>query len=180
MTGERTFNQNNALIYTLLFFVWKTACHGWVHEKRPKDTEEPWIPSEEQREQAKAGLKSCFWAFDRDKSGRIGFFGSSGRTSGFSLQIGTVLTRSGRLATWYGIHGWGSTCTGMYGHAMAMHILLRCLQRFKRQARLCFRVNVRLWVIALVSQLPWLTITRLWEKRLEYNVSSLSTQRFAG
>ena len=40
-----------------------------------------------------------FLGVDRDKSGRIGFFGSSGGTSGFGLQIGTVPTRSGRLAS---------------------------------------------------------------------------------
>ena len=36
---------------------------------------------------------------DRDKSWRIGFFGSSGGTSGFGLQTWTVPTRSGRLAS---------------------------------------------------------------------------------
>ena len=40
-----------------------------------------------------------FLGVDRDKTGRIGFFGSSGGTSGFGLQIGTVPTRSGRLAS---------------------------------------------------------------------------------
>ena len=40
-----------------------------------------------------------FMHVDRDKTGRIGFFGSSGGTSGFCLQIGTVPTRSGRLAS---------------------------------------------------------------------------------
>ena len=40
-----------------------------------------------------------FLGVDRDKSGRIGFFGSSGGTSGFGVQIGTVPTRSGRLAS---------------------------------------------------------------------------------
>ena len=40
-----------------------------------------------------------FWGVDRDKTGQIGFFGSSGGTSGFGLQIGTVPTRSGRLAS---------------------------------------------------------------------------------
>ena len=40
-----------------------------------------------------------FLPVDRDKSGRIRFFGSSGGTSGFGLQIGTVPTRSGRLAS---------------------------------------------------------------------------------
>ena len=40
-----------------------------------------------------------FLGVGRDKSGRIGFFGSSGGTSGFGLQIGTVPTRSGRLAS---------------------------------------------------------------------------------
>ena len=40
-----------------------------------------------------------FWGVDRDKTGRIGFFGSSGGTSGFGLQTGTVPTRSGRLAS---------------------------------------------------------------------------------
>ena len=40
-----------------------------------------------------------FLGVDRDKSRRIGFFGSSGGTSGFGLQIGTVPTRSGRLAS---------------------------------------------------------------------------------
>ena len=40
-----------------------------------------------------------FLGVDRDKSGRIGFFGSSGGTSGFGLQIGTVQARSGRLAS---------------------------------------------------------------------------------
>ena len=44
-------------------------------------------------------LKNVFLGVDRDKSGRIGFFGSSGGTSGFGLQIGTVPTRSGRLAS---------------------------------------------------------------------------------
>ena len=47
----------------------------------------------------KAGLKSCFFGVDRDKTGRIGFFGSSGGTSGFGLQIGTVPTKSRRLAS---------------------------------------------------------------------------------
>ena len=47
----------------------------------------------------KAGLKLCFLGVDRYKTGRIGFFGSSGGTSGFGLQIGTVPTRSGRLAS---------------------------------------------------------------------------------
>ena len=56
------------------------------------------IPTEEQREQAKSRFKIVFLGVDRDKSGRIGFFGSSGRTSGFGLQIGTVPARSGRLA----------------------------------------------------------------------------------
>ena len=72
---------------------------GRVHQKRPKDTEETWIPTEEQREQAKAGLKPCFWALIGTNRGRIGFFGSSGGTSGFGLQIGTVPARSGRLAS---------------------------------------------------------------------------------
>ena len=40
-----------------------------------------------------------FSGVDRDKTGWIGFFGSSGGTSGFGLQIGTVPTRSGRLAS---------------------------------------------------------------------------------
>ena len=57
------------------FSVWITACHGRVHEKKPKDTEETWIPTEEQREQAKSGFKIVFLGVDRDKSGRIGFFG---------------------------------------------------------------------------------------------------------
>ena len=42
-----------------------------------------------------------FLGVDQDKSGRIGFFESSGGTSGFGLQIGTVPTRSGRLASMY-------------------------------------------------------------------------------
>ena len=67
MTGEWT--EQCPSIYR--FFVWKISCHGRAHEKRPKDTEELWIPSEEQIEQAKAGLKSCFWALigtNRDES----------------------------------------------------------------------------------------------------------------
>ena len=51
-----------------------------------------------------AGLKSCFWALSRDKSIRIGIFGSSGGKSGFGLQIGTVPTRSGRLASMQVLH----------------------------------------------------------------------------
>ena len=47
----------------------------------------------------KAGLKSCFGALIGTKTGRIGFLGSSGWTSGFGLQIGAVPTRSGRLAS---------------------------------------------------------------------------------
>ena len=46
-----------------------------------------------------APLKTVFLGVDRDKLGRIGFFGSSGGTSGFGLQIGTVPMRSGRLAS---------------------------------------------------------------------------------
>ena len=38
MTGEWTFEPNDALIYAD-FFVWITVYHGRVHEKRPKDTE---------------------------------------------------------------------------------------------------------------------------------------------
>ena len=95
MTGEWTFLPEQCRTD---FFVWITACHGRVHEKRPKDTEETWIPTEEQTEQAKSRFKIVFWGVGRDKSGRIGFFGSSGGTSGFGLQIGTVPTRSGRLA----------------------------------------------------------------------------------
>ena len=45
----------------------------------------------------KSGLKIVLLGADRDKSGRIGFFGWSGGTSGFGLQIGTVPTRSGWL-----------------------------------------------------------------------------------
>ena len=40
-----------------------------------------------------------FLGVDWDKSGRIGFFGSSGGTSGFGFQTGTVPTRLGRLAS---------------------------------------------------------------------------------
>ena len=57
------------------FFVWITAHHGRVHEKRPKDTEETWVPTAEEREQAKAGLKSWFWALigtNRDESAFLG------------------------------------------------------------------------------------------------------------
>ena len=46
----------------------------------------------------KEGLKSCFWALIGTKRD---FFESSGGTSGFGLQIaiGTIPTRSGRLAS---------------------------------------------------------------------------------
>ena len=51
------------------------------------------------KENRQKRVKIVFLGVDRDKSGRIGFFGSSGGTSGFGLQIGTVPTRSGRLAS---------------------------------------------------------------------------------
>ena len=92
----RRMNNLNALSYR--FFVWITACHGRVHEKWPKDTEETWIPTEEQRKQAKAGLKPCFGRW----SGQIGtnrLFWVIGRDVGFGLQIGTVPARTGRLAS---------------------------------------------------------------------------------
>ena len=57
------------------FFVWITACHGRVHEKWPKDTEETWIPTEQQREQAKSGYKTVFWALigtNQDESAFLG------------------------------------------------------------------------------------------------------------
>ena len=100
------FNQNmyNALIHAD-FFVWITARHGRAHKKRQKDTEETWFPTEEQREQAKSRFKIVFLGVDRDKTGRIGFFGLSGGTSGFGLQIGTVPTRSGRLASMQPAYG---------------------------------------------------------------------------
>ena len=69
----RRMNNLNALLYR--FFVWITACHGRVHEKWPKDTEETWIPTEEQRKQAKSGFKTVFWALtgtNRDESGFLG------------------------------------------------------------------------------------------------------------
>ena len=47
----------------------------------------------------KAGLKSCFGALIGTNRDESVFFGSSGGTSGFGLQIGTVPTRSGRLAS---------------------------------------------------------------------------------
>ena len=47
----------------------------------------------------KAGLKSCFLALIGTKRDESAFFGSSGGASGFGLQIGTVPTRSGRLAS---------------------------------------------------------------------------------
>ena len=69
----RRMNNLNALLYR--FFVWITACHGRVHEKWPKDTEETWIPTEEQRERAKSGFKTVFWALigtNRDESAFLG------------------------------------------------------------------------------------------------------------
>ena len=69
----RRMNNLNALLYR--FFVWITACLGRVHEKWPKDTEETWNPTEEQREQAKSGFKTVFWALigtNRDESAFLG------------------------------------------------------------------------------------------------------------
>ena len=94
-----------------IFFVWITVYHGRVHEKRPickkhrRNLNSDW----KTREQAKSRFKIVFWGVDRDKTGRIGFFGSSGGTSGFGLQIGSVPTRSGRLASMPYERGWEST-----------------------------------------------------------------------
>ena len=57
------------------FFVWITVYHGRVHEKRPKDTEETWILTEEQENRQKAGLKSCFWALIGTKRDESAFLG---------------------------------------------------------------------------------------------------------
>ena len=68
---ENYRRMNNLNAFYTDFFVWITACHGPVHEKWPKDTEETWIPTEEQREQAKSGFKTVFWALigtNRDES----------------------------------------------------------------------------------------------------------------
>ena len=47
----------------------------------------------------KAGLKSCFWALIGTNWGESAFWGRRAGRRGFSLQIGTVPTRSGRLAS---------------------------------------------------------------------------------
>ena len=56
------------------------------------------LKNKEDRQKA-GSSKIVFWGVDRDKSVRIGFLGSPGETSGFGLQIGTVPTRLGRLAS---------------------------------------------------------------------------------
>ena len=66
------------------FFVWITVYRGRVHEKRPKDTEETWFPTEEQREQAKSRFKIVFffWRWSGQSwTNRI--FGVVGRDIGF-------------------------------------------------------------------------------------------------
>ena len=47
----------------------------------------------------KAGLKSCFGALIGTKQDESAFLGRRAGRSGFGLQIGTVPTRSGRLAS---------------------------------------------------------------------------------
>ena len=85
-----------------------TACHGreLQHEKGQKTQKKLEFRRKNKLKEnrQKAGLKIVFLGVDRDKSGRMGFFGSSGATSGFGHQIGTVPTRSGRLASMHKPH----------------------------------------------------------------------------
>ena len=92
-----SFNQNNALVYTDFCLENRLPRTGtWKKAKRHRRT----LNSEwRTKRTGKSWFKIVFLGVDRDKSGRIGFFGSSGGTSGFGLQIGTVPTRSGRLAS---------------------------------------------------------------------------------
>ena len=70
---KELFNQNNALIL-YRFFVWITAqfTTDAYLKKKTKDTDETWIPTEEQREQAKGWVKIVFLGIDRDKSAFLG------------------------------------------------------------------------------------------------------------
>ena len=99
MTGKWTFATKTMQIFCLDNCLPRTGT--WEKAKRHSRNLNS---TKEQREQAKSRFKIVFLGVDRDKTGRIGFFGSSGWTSGFGLQIGTVPTRSGRLASMLYVH----------------------------------------------------------------------------
>ena len=57
------------------FFVWITACHGRVHEKRPKETEETEFRLKNKENRQKAGLKPCSWALIGTNRDELAFLG---------------------------------------------------------------------------------------------------------
>ena len=140
MHSEENDSRINFLARTMPWYV-QIFCldnshHGRVHEKRPKGTEETWILTEEQREQAKGRLKIVFLGVDRDKSGRIGFFGSSGGTSGFGLQIGTVPTGSGRLASMIMGHTSSPSIVGQFSISCQFRLVNALEVRFQSKKKL--------------------------------------------